>query len=217
MRDNRAMAEFDANWTVVVPVKGTAAGKSRLAPGVDAETRMHLMQAFASDAVAALLAAERVSRVVVVTAPGSEAAAVLEALGADIVSDPRAGLNSAIAAGIAQAGSGAPIAALLGDLPCLSPHDVDLALERANGHPLAFVPDAPGSGTTLITARAGEILIPRFGDGSAERHRSAGHHDLELSAASGLRLDVDTEDDLARAIAHGVGPATRHALALRAA
>ena len=219
MRDNRPMADSRTaqSWTVVVPVKGTSAGKSRLAPGVDPETRMRLMQAFASDAIAALLSSEAVERVIVVTEPASEAATVLAALGADIVDDPRAGLNAAVAAGIARADPRAPVAALLGDLPSLVPDDVDLALERAQEHPLAFVPDAAGLGTTLITARAGDRLTPRYGEGSAARHRAAGHHELDLPAASGLRLDVDSEADLARAVAHGVGPATRSALALRTA
>ncbi|WP_440708769.1 2-phospho-L-lactate guanylyltransferase [Herbiconiux sp. YIM B11900] len=215
-------SETAGSWTVVVPVKGTPAGKSRLAPGVDAETRVRLMQAFASDAVASLLAARRVARVIVVTEPASDAAALLGDLGAEVVADPRAGLNAAVAAGIAAAGiavagARAPVAALLGDLPCLGPDDIDLALEGALEHPLAFVPDAAGLGTTLITARPGETLVPRFGEGSAERHRAAGHHELELPAASGLRLDVDTEADLARAVARGVGPATLAALARRAA
>jgi 2-phospho-L-lactate guanylyltransferase len=105
------------------------------------------------------------------------------------------------------------VAALLGDLPCLVTTDVDDALIRAAAHPLAVVPDAEGSGTTLITALPGVELVPRFGVGSAVRHAQAGHAVLDVAPDSTLRFDVDTEQDLAAALARGVGPRTRAAWA----
>ncbi|MGA1835290.1 2-phospho-L-lactate guanylyltransferase [Herbiconiux sp. 11R-BC] len=242
------LPESALRWTVVVPVKGTADGKSRMAPALSAEQRMRLVEAFALDAVSALIASPRVARVIVVTDAQSAVAAPLGALGADIVPDPGAGLNAAVAAGIAAASAVAAariagplptagvgstagargtagvgqttgltpaagavptaVAALLGDLPCLTTADVDAALEAAAAHPLAVVPDAEGTGTTLITALPGVPLVPRFGAGSAARHTAAGHAPLELPPTSTLRLDVDTAADLARAEARGLGPAT---------
>jgi 2-phospho-L-lactate guanylyltransferase len=208
-------------WTVVVPVKGTAEGKSRMAPALDADQRMRLVEAFALDAIAALVASERVSRVIVVTDATAAVAGSLRALGADIVADPGEGLNAAVRAGIAFALSptgprsgagGGGVAALLGDLPCLVTADVDDALARASVHPLAVVPDAEGTGTTLITALPGVPLEPRFGAGSAARHAAAGHIVLDVDANSTLRIDVDTERDLAVARARGVGPNTRRVL-----
>ncbi|WP_382304659.1 2-phospho-L-lactate guanylyltransferase [Herbiconiux sp. UC225_62] len=205
-------------WAVVVPVKGTAAGKTRMAPGLDPRQRMLLVEAFALDAVSALTASALVDRVIVVTDAAAELSGSLRSLGAEIVPDPGAGLNAAVAAGIEAARASvvpgqaeSAIAALLGDLPCLVTPDVDDALERASGHPLAVVPDAEGTGTTLITALPGADLVPRFGAGSAARHRDAGHAVLDIPADSTLRLDVDTEADLAAALALGVGPHTRRA------
>jgi 2-phospho-L-lactate guanylyltransferase len=203
-------------WTVVVPVKGTAAGKTRMAPGLDPRQRMLLVEAFALDAVSALTASDLVERVFVVTDAAAGLSESLRALGADIVADPGAGLNAAVVAGIAAArlprdtgGTAAgAVAALLGDLPCLVSADVDDALTRASEHPLAVVPDAEGSGTTLITALPGVELVPRFGVGSAARHAQAGHVVLDIAADSTLRLDVDTERDLEVALARGVGPHT---------
>ncbi len=196
----------------MVPVKGTADGKSRMAPALSAEQRMRLVEAFALDAVSALIASPRVARVIVVTDAQAAVAVPLRALGADIIVDPDAGLNAAVTAGIAAASADDPapraVAALLGDLPCLTTTDVDAALEAAAAHPLAVVPDAEGTGTTLITALPGVPLVPRFGAGSAARHAAAGHALLELPSISTLRLDVDTAADLARARARGLGPAT---------
>jgi len=208
----------------VVPVKGTAAGKTRMAPGLDQRQRMLLVAAFALDAVSALTASALVSRVIVVTDAAAGLSESLRALGADIVADPGAGLNAAVAAGIAAAHANdkdtdtdadtrTAVAALLGDLPCLVTPDVDDALGRASAHPLAVVPDAEGSGTTLITALPGAALVPRFGVGSAARHADAGHTVLDVAPDSTLRLDVDTEQDLEAALARGVGPHTRRAWA----
>lgn len=203
------------SWTVVVPVKGTARAKSRMAPGLDAAQRSRLMAAFALDTVSALIGAHRVGRVIVVTDPRSGIAAQLRDAGAEIVTDPGTGLNDAVSEGIAAAvGDPAhpPVAALLGDLPGVTAADVDAALELAELHPLALVPDAEGAGSTLITARAGRPLVPRYGSGSAARHIQAGHTPLDIPATSGLRTDVDTEHDLTAVLTRGVGPHTAAAL-----
>ncbi len=202
-------------WTVVVPVKGTAAGKSRMSPTVDSTRRALLAEAFALDTLAALQGTPSVGRGIVVTDPDAGPTAALRTLGAEIVADPGLGLNPAITAAldtVSHGSSGEHLAVLLGDLPSLRPADLAAALRLAEEHPLAVVADAEGSGTTLLTARAGEELVPQFGSGSAARHLAAGHQLLEVPPTSTLRLDVDTEADLAEAIARGVGEHTRRAL-----
>ena len=70
----------------------------------------------------------------------------------------------------------------------------------------AFVADAQGTGTTLLTA-VGVPLDPRFGHGSADSHRSGGAVPL-TGHWPGLLRDVDTEADLRAAVALGAGPRT---------
>lgn len=107
---------------------------------------------------------------------------------------------------------GGGVAVLLGDLPAMRAGDLDAALEAAARHPLAFVPDAEGTGTTLATARAGEPLNAHFGADSAAWHAAAGFADLAAAdpgaIAPGLRRDVDTAAELRAAVALGVGPHT---------
>ncbi|WP_368499207.1 2-phospho-L-lactate guanylyltransferase [Herbiconiux sp. A18JL235] len=211
------MSDAAAVWTVVVPVKGTPAGKSRMSPGVDSALRALLAEAFALDTLAAVRDTPSVGRLIVVTDPEAGPATARRATAlripdVEIVPDPGSGLNAAVIAGLGAAGD-AHRAVLLGDLPALVPHDLEEALAAAETHPLAVVPDAQGTGTTLVTARPGAVLIPRFGAGSARRHREAGHVVLDVPADSTLRLDVDTEADLAEAVARGVGAHTRRALA----
>ncbi|GAA2244490.1 2-phospho-L-lactate guanylyltransferase [Herbiconiux moechotypicola] len=209
------MESRELSWTVVVPVKGTADGKSRLDLHVPPDRRSRLADAFALDTVAAVLATPTVERVVVVTETAAPVAEALATLGADLVGDPGAGLNAAIRAGLSSASASVPaaggLAVLLGDLPSLLPADLALALDLAAAHPLAVVADAEGTGTTLLAAR-GAVPVPRFGAGSAARHVEGGHVPLELPAGTTLRRDVDTAADLAQALAAGVGAHTAAAL-----
>ncbi|MGO4859747.1 2-phospho-L-lactate guanylyltransferase [Arthrobacter sp. 2MCAF14] len=173
-------------WTIVVPVKGTAAAKSRL--GADSG----LARAIALDTVAAALP---VGRVVVITS--AAAAADFRALGAETVLDPGQGLSAAVLQGIEAAGPGR-VAVLQGDLPALTSAELKAALSLAASAELAFIADAAGTGTTLITALVPERHRPAFGEGSRVAHGAAGYIELYVDKTSGLRCDVDTWADLER-------------------
>lgn len=191
-------------WTVVLPVKGQS-GKSRLDAG---DARAALAVAFARDAIAASVACPAVERVVVVT--GDETVAATE--GVEVVADPGAGLHAAIQAGIAVVAPGTPAAVVLADLPALTPEALDDALALAAEQPRSYVADAISTGTTLLAARRADALRPRFGEGSAERHRAEGHVELPVPVSSGLRVDVDELADLHLALDLGVGMHTRAVL-----
>lgn len=186
-------------WTVVVPVKGTRDAKSRLGASP------HLADAIAQDTVAEALDAATV--IVVTPLAGAEP---YESLGATVVADPGGGLNAAIAQGLAAAGNGF-VAVLLGDLPALQASELAAALGAAERHPLAFVPDADGTGTVLITAKPGSDHAPAFGSDSRVRHAAAGYFELDLPVESGLRRDVDTAAQLA-SLGARLGPRTRSAV-----
>jgi len=202
-------------WTVVVPVKGGPGAKSRLAGSLDGGARRALADALALDTLDAVLATPSVSCVVVVT---SEARFVPAAAddGPRVVhvDDPGRGLSAAVRAGIDAVSQG-PCAVLLGDLPALRPADLEAALANATPHERAFVPDADGTGTTLLTGRTPGALRPRFGTGSADAHAAEGH--VRLDAGASLRRDVDTAADLEAAVALGVGRRTAAFLATRVA
>lgn len=202
-------------WSVVVPVKPADRGKTRLL-GVGAD-RAALARAIALDTIAAAAAASRVARVIVVTSDADVAAVAGALAGVQTVAEGEsAGLDAAIALGIGEAGAG-PHAALLGDLPALRPGDLDAALALAGTVERGLVRDAEGTGSTLVTARAGAVWLSAFGEGSAERHLLLGCVDLGVDTASPLRRDVDTAEQLAAASALGLGPRTAAALAAAAA
>ncbi|WP_318247024.1 2-phospho-L-lactate guanylyltransferase [Microbacterium gallinarum] len=201
-------------WVVVVPVKPSARAKSRLA--VDGVDRSGLARAIALDTLAAVSACELVVQVVVVTDDAALAreAAVIPALRFVPEGESR-GLDAAVATGMAAVDPNGrlPRAALLGDLPALRPADLAEALRAAGSVDRVVVADAEGTGSTLVTARAGAAWSSSFGDDSLARHVAAGCEPLGIRDASTLRRDVDTADQLAAAVRLGVGPRTAALLA----
>jgi 2-phospho-L-lactate guanylyltransferase len=203
-------------WAVIIPVKPTAIGKSRL----DLATidRVTVARAIALDTIAAAAACTAVAQVYVVTDDAALITLAFDIPGLRFVpeddgSGRMRGIDAAVAAGAEAAGEGMPRAALLGDLPALRPGDLAAALTAAGGQDRSVVPDAEGTGTTLVTARSGIPLMTSFGDGSFARHVDLGCVPLEITAASSLRRDVDTADQLEVAARLGLGPRTAALLA----
>jgi 2-phospho-L-lactate guanylyltransferase len=198
-------------WSLVVPLKPLVLAKSRLAGAADGILRPHLALAFAQDTVAAALACGVVRDVAVVT-DDPAAAAELAALGARIAPDsPGAGLNAALAHGaevVRALRPDAAVAALNADLPALRPEELAQVLVRASVFPRAFLADAAGIGTTFLSAAPGTELRPAFGGRSRRRHLASGAAEILLDGVDSVRQDVDTGDDLAAALALGVGPRT---------
>jgi 2-phospho-L-lactate guanylyltransferase len=208
---------ISGTFALLVPVKAWDRAKTRMVEPTSLSRALtrELAGAFARDAIAAAAAADRVSRLYVVTDQPD-----FTAPGVTVLPDEGAGdLNAALRAAALRVRAHHPglgIAAMCADLPCLRAEDLGVALDE----PAAdrwFVADAAGSGTTLLAASPEADLGPAFGVGSAARHESSGARAVRAAVES-LRLDVDTTDDLRRAVTLGVGPHTadvvaRHAIA----
>ena len=183
----------------MVPLKVLPSAKSRLAVSLTVEQHARLVEAIRADT---LRAARAVGRVLVVAdAPGA---------GADLV-QTTPGLNGALRDAAAHAQVHWPadgIAALVGDLPAVQADELATVLATAPAR--GFVPDASGTGTTMLLAAPGAAFAPRFGAGSAARHAADA---TALEAGPGLRCDVDTIEDLHAARELGLGPATAAVLA----
>ncbi|MET0998634.1 MAG: 2-phospho-L-lactate guanylyltransferase [Marmoricola sp.] len=195
-------------FALLMPVKTLTLAKSRLDVPQPAQ-REPLMRAFALDAIAAASQATGVARVYVVTdEPG------FEVHGAVRLPDEGDGdLNRALhhaSVRVRLLDPSMAVAAMCADLPSLDPADLDAGL-AAGLTPRWFVADASGSGTTLLAAGPGVDLDPHFGVGSARRHEESGASPVRAELRT-LRMDVDTEADLAAAREMGIGPHTTRAL-----
>lgn len=198
-------------FVVVIPVKSPGTAKSRLTTTSD-EERARLAAAFATDVIDTALATTGVGAVWVVTDEGPFAE-LLAARGARICSDPGLGLNAALRQGAGAARVHLPDArpvALFADLPALTTADLAEALVSSLAHPVAFVADADGTGSSFYSAEYDDF-DPRFGTDSAQAHRQVGAVALTNPLVT-LRRDVDDLAGLAAALELGVGPATAAAL-----
>ncbi|OZD09416.1 2-phospho-L-lactate guanylyltransferase [Rhodococcus sp. 06-235-1A] len=231
---DRAGASFDPARRVVevlIAVKDLTGAKSRLAAEFSAADRTRLVLAMLSDTVAAADAVSVVASVTVVT-PDPLVAETARRLGARVFDEPVRDpalqpderLNHAFAAaahalrhghvgadvlgGETVAGNRVDIIALQADLPAMRSVELAQAYTAARRGGRSLVVDHHGTGTAaLILKGSHDELTPLFGRDSARRHTESGARELD-GTWPGLRLDVDTADDVRRAHRLGVGPAT---------
>lgn len=198
-----------ALWTILIPVKDTRRGKSRL--DVPDDLRPVLALALALDTVSA---AAQCGRVLALVEDETDGAALAGIAGVQVHRSRVAGLNESILDGVAVVSASAVsevtgfLAVLPGDLPGLDAGELAAVLRRCADHRFAVVPDHLGVGTTLLAATRVGWLRPRYGADSFRRHQRAGAFPITLPPASTLRWDVDTVDDLLTAS----GPRTSAAL-----
>lgn len=199
---------------VLVPVKALGLAKSRLAHALGPGERATLVLAMLEDTLAAALAVDGVA-VTVITAD-QEVAETARRCGARVLPDPVAPgapdpLNTALRAAAHHVRRDRPdsgLVALQADLPALRPDELAEALEFADEAGFAIVPDHTGFGTAAWLHSAPNTISPLlFGPDSARRHIEAGARSVTASVP-GLRLDVDTLDDLSAALRLGVGART---------
>lgn len=199
-------------WQLVVPVKDTREGKSRLA-GTAGGDRSSLSRAIADDTIDAAVDAVGADAVVLVSSDAGLSAS-WGARGVEVVADPGHGLNPAVTAGLERVEPSRRPAVLLGDLPALRAADLVAALGRAERERQSFVPDLEGRGTVLRCGQLGAGFTPRFGPDSARRHERDGAVRLDLDLPR-LRTDVDDSISLRAAHQLGLGRRTRHVVATR--
>lgn len=188
-------AGADSGWLVLLPVKSTARGKSRIL--LEPRHRARLALAMALDTAAAAAGCARVTEVLALVDDDGDGRALGVIPGVRPHRVGVRGLNESIREACAlPLAIGRRVAVLPADLPSLRPDELDAALQAAAGLPFAVVADRQGTGTTLLAARRVELLDPRYGVGSFAAHLVAGAVPLAVSADSGLRRDVDVLDDL---------------------
>ena len=193
--------------TAILPVKRFADAKRRLLDVIDARARAALVKAMLADVLAALIAAQRVERVIVVTGEGRAEKVALDharrvKMPIEVLREPRdSGHPEAATLGIVRAKAlGAECVALVpGDCPLLGPAELDAALERMSDGRVSVVPDRHTTGTNALLMAPPDAIAPGFGPGSRDRHvERARRRGLEAAVEEleSLALDLDTPDDL---------------------
>jgi 2-phospho-L-lactate guanylyltransferase len=186
---------------IIVPHRGLAAAKTRLAPVLDDESREALARRLM---VQVLGVAHEACGDVVVISPSGALEPLAAAAGARLVVQRGLGLNDGLeqARQEAIADEVTTLVILHGDLPNLQTDDVAAlvdALPEVGG--VAIAPDRAGAGTNALALRPPDAIGFRFGTDSFAAHvaeaRSAGIPLVEVHRP-GLAFDLDTPADLAR-------------------
>ena len=186
---------------ILIPCKSLAAGKSRLAPVLDAAARRVLCARFLDDTLALALALVPPGRCHLVSAD-PEAAARAARRGVTVVADPGQGLNAALTAGrdaiVKTAGEALTLLILPIDLPFAA---VDaLAAFGDLRADVTIAPDRGRSGTNTLGlgAAAAKEFTLRFGPGSFAAHQEVahlGHWHAAIFADPRLAFDLDQPED----------------------
>lgn len=204
----------------LVPIKGLAAGKTRLHPTLPREALDALTLAMLDDILEALQATRDVDRIAVTT-PDADVAAHSEIAGAEALLRPDPGLNAAIDAGAAALGLGEDdsLLVVLGDVAGARPVDFEALYAAAAELPARCAVLAPSGdgGSSALLRRPPDVIPSRFGPHSGKQHREAAAlagvawSEVPLPA---LAVDLDSADDLRRfAASESGGPRTRALLA----
>jgi 2-phospho-L-lactate guanylyltransferase len=191
---------------IIVPHRGLAAAKTRLAPVLDVGEREALARRLLQSVLAV---ARRACDDVVVISPSAPLGPLVTAAGATLEVQHGMGLNEGLeeARAAAVADGITTLVVLHGDLPNLSVEDVAaLVAAIPEGGGVAIAPDKAGTGTNGMALRPPEAIGFRFGAGSHAAHLAAAV-EAEVACAEvrrpGLAFDLDTPADLVRWIELG--------------
>ena len=192
-------------WTVV-PVRGIAEGKSRLAAALDPAARARLNRQLIEHTLRVVAEWRGDLNHCVIVSSCRETLAMAVHLGAAVFDEGTVarGLNAAAAQGAAYAGSqGARQALVLAcDLPSLDA-DALVAMAQAaeSERHLVIAPDRHGTGTNAVLLDARETFDFHFGEGSCAKHAALAAErgwQTVLCRRPELEFDLDTPEDLAR-------------------
>lgn len=192
---------------VVIPAKPLDVALQRLSAVLDTSERRALQAAMLSDVLSA--AAAFSDRVVIVTSDELVGALAREH-GALVApdSEPAAGINAAVARGIAAVGTHG-VLVVMGDLPCATVEDLrQVSLADPGGRGVVCAVSRDGTGTNAMLLQPPTVIATAFGTDSLVRHVAAAEIagvESTLVTAPGLMLDVDTPDDLAALLRHPGG------------
>ena len=186
---------------IIVPHRGLAAAKTRLAPVLDHDERIALARTLL---VRVLEVAHQAGDDVVVISPAAELEPIVVEAGARLAVQRGMGLNAGLdqAREAAEADRVERLVVLHGDLPNLAADDVAALMEAAaDGPAVVIAPDRLGTGTNGLALSPPGVIGFRFGAGSFAAHRAEAQTaglDPAVVVRPGLAFDLDTPEDLAR-------------------
>lgn len=184
----------------IVPVKGLAEAKKRLANYLGPSERKRLVLAMLIDVLSALHRSRMFVEVLVIS-PDESLAREVSRSNSSFVRQSGTGLNSAVhqAVQLALDREVSAITTVLADLPLLEPRDVEELVQISRETPrVVLVPSSKG-GTNIMLRAPPDVVVTSYGRWSYGKHlRSAQEKGVAAYSVSNPRIsfDVDTIEDL---------------------
>jgi len=200
----------DGIWCVI-PIKDLVNAKTRLAPVLTPEERQGLFQAMAEDVLAAAAGAVGLAGTLVLTNDPS-ASELAKRYGARVEGEPEnIGQSEAVerAARLLKEEGAEGVLTLPADVPLVTSSEIDLMLAQ---HPkvrpaMSIAPDHARRGSNCLVLTPGDLISLHFGHVSFEPHlveaARAGVVPNIIEDLIGIAIDVDTPEDLGRALEVG--------------
>ncbi len=184
----------------IIPVKGLADGKKRLATYLGPIERKSLVQAMLLDVLDALHKSRQFAEIMVIS-PDPSVSHQAQESGSLFIHQHGTGLNSAVrqATHSVLSREVSSITTVLADLPLLEPRDLEELLRISNEVPRVVLAPSLKGGTNIMLRAPPNIVHSRYGRWSYAKHmRSAQTKGVSTYSISNPRLafDVDTIDDL---------------------
>lgn len=193
--------ETGSIWAVL-PIKDMSAAKQRLSPVLAPHERRGLFAAMAEDVLSAIAAVDRFDGILVVTGD-PDGRALAERYGAEVLSEAEdQGQTSAVtaAATALRARGVGTILALPGDVPTTTADEIRDVLAAHGAAPaMTIVPAGDGRGSNCVVSSPPDLIPFAFGNDSFRPHLAAAHAAgvrPRVIRRPGIRLDIDTPDDL---------------------
>ena len=186
-----------AGISIVVPVKGLRAGKSRLAQTMTDDARWELNRHLTERTLGIATAFADTADVYAVS-PDPDVEEIAASFSVRFLHQSGDGLNPGLEEAACQLPGGRTIY-LAVDLPDLATDDIR-ALAETTG--IGIATDLRGLGTNALSVPAPRTLAFRFGPNSFELHRMLAIESgfaVETVMRPGLAFDLDTENDFLRA------------------
>ncbi len=203
----------------MLPIKGLANAKTRLAPVLQPAERRQLFLRMLEDVLAALTAARGLDGILAVTGDGA-ATDLAKRFGARVLLETAGRGQSAAVAAAADALHAAGAAAMLalpGDVPLVTAAEIETLLAAHGKAPaVTIVPAADRRGSNGLLCSPPTAISFHFGDDSFVAHQAAAQrHGIEpgIVTLAGLGLDIDRPEDIAELLSRPTATGTQAWLA----
>lgn len=203
------MSELSETVCAVVPIKGAATAKSRLADVFSGDERKALAAAMAKDVIGALKNCAAIDHVIIVT-DDDEVGDLARGLDCKVwPQGPKKGLSAAMnhAAVKLKSLQVSTMISVHGDLPLANAGAFDRLIKKLSGRPhVLLLPSGLDDGSNVIVTSPPDILTFQYGRNSYYRHLDyCLRRNIHVATLwdDELGLDIDTEEDIRLLLAAG--------------